>query len=183
MYRQPDKLLAALEALTPIMIGMGLGAAQQTGNPVIFMPLHKGADGFMSARQFETFYWPALKKVVMALVEEGIIPVLFAEGSYNTRLEIIGDITKGKAIYHFESKDIFRAKEVLGDRVCIRGNVSASLLCMGTAQDGRDYCKKLIDVVGKGGGFIMDSAVTLDEARPENVKAMVDFTREYGVYG
>ena len=52
MFRQPDKLLQALEAITPIMIGMGLGASQQTGKPVIFMPLHKGADGFLSDQQF-----------------------------------------------------------------------------------------------------------------------------------
>jgi uroporphyrinogen-III decarboxylase len=46
------------------------------------------------------------------------------------------------------------------------------------------YCKKLIDVVGKGGGFILDGAIGIpDEARPENVRAMVDTTREYGVYG
>jgi hypothetical protein len=44
LYRQPDKLLKAMEALVPIMIGMGIGAMQQTGNPQIFIPLHKGAD-------------------------------------------------------------------------------------------------------------------------------------------
>ncbi|MGE5839921.1 MAG: uroporphyrinogen decarboxylase family protein, partial [Deltaproteobacteria bacterium] len=69
MYRQPDKLLKALEALTPIMIGMGLGAAQQTGNPQIFIPLHKGADGFLSDAQFRKFYWPTLKSVILGLID------------------------------------------------------------------------------------------------------------------
>ena len=58
-----------------------------------------------------------------------------------------------------------------------------SLLISGTADDVRDYCKKLIDVVGKGGGFIMDASTVLDDAKPENVKTMIDFTKEYGVYG
>ena len=183
MYRNTDKLLEAIEKVLPIMIESGTATARRAGIPRVFMPLHKGSHSFMSLEQFKTFYWPALRKLILGLIDEGLTPCVFFEGDYNSRLEIIGDIPKGKAIYHFESTDIFKAKEVLGDRVCIRGNVSASLLCMGTTQDVKDYCKKLIDVVGKGGGFIMDSAVTLDEAKTENVKAMFDFTREYGVYG
>jgi hypothetical protein len=38
IYRQPDKLIQAMEALTPLMIGMGIANAQQTGNPLIFIP-------------------------------------------------------------------------------------------------------------------------------------------------
>jgi len=70
----------------------------------------------------------------------------------------------------------------LGDTVCIRGNVPLSIMCTGTPDDVKDYCKKLIDVVGKGGGFIMDGSTVMDDAKPENVKAMIDFTKEYGVY-
>jgi len=105
------------------------------------------------------------------------------EGDCTSRLEIIGDIPKGKAIYWFERTDIFRAKEVLGDTVCIRGNVPLSTLCTGTPDDVKQYCKKLIDIVGKNGGFIMDASTVLDDAKPENVKAMTDFTKDYGRYG
>jgi hypothetical protein len=59
------------------------------------------------------------------------------------------------------------------------GNVPNIMLHSGTPDDVRGYCKKLIDTIGKDGGFIMDSAVMLDEAKPENLKAMFDFTREY----
>ena len=71
---------------------------------------------------------------------------------------------------------------MLGDTVCLMGNVPNIMLLSGTPDDVRAYCRKLIDTVGKGGGFIMDSAVMLDEAKPENLKAMIDFTKEYGVY-
>ena len=182
MYRNPDKLLEAIEKVLPIMIEGGV-AAKRAGIPRVFIPLHKGAHGFMSLEQFNTFYWPTLHKLMLALIDEGLTPCPLFEGDYTDRLEIIKDIPKGKAIYSFEHTDIFKAKEVLGDRVCIRGNVPASLLCTGTPQEVRDYCKKLIDVVGRGGGFIMDGAIGIpDEAKPENVKAMADFTREYGVY-
>ena len=46
----------------------------------------------------------------------------------------------------------------------------------------RDYCKKLIDVIGKDGGFVLSPRSSTDEANPKNLKAMIDFTKEYGVY-
>jgi hypothetical protein len=182
MYRRPDKLIEAMERLTPIMINMGLGAAQQTGNPVIFMPLHKGADGFMSDGQFKKFYWPTLRKVIVGLIEGGCIPFLAAEGGYNKRLEVIRDIPKGKTLWMFDQTDMARAKEIVGDTLCLFGNVSSSMLKLGTPQDVRDYVKKLIDTAGKDGGFILGNGAFFDHAKPENLKAMVDFTKEYGVY-
>ncbi len=182
MYRQPDKLLKAMERLVPIMIGMGIGAAQQTGNPMIFIPLHKGADGFLSDEQFKKFYWPTLKQVMVALIEGGCIPFPALEGHWGSRLEVIQDIPKGKTVWMVDQTDMAKVKETLGKNACLIGNVSSSMLRLGTPQDVRDYAKKLIDTVGKGGGFIMGNGAFFDEAKPENVKAMVDFTREYGVY-
>ena len=90
---------------------------------------------------------------------------------------------KGKVIYWFERTDIFKAKEILGDTVCIRGNVPASLLITGSPQKVGDYCKKLIDIVGRDGGFLLDGAFGIpDEAKPENVAAMAEITKEYGKY-
>jgi uroporphyrinogen-III decarboxylase len=136
----------------------------------------------MSPDQFKAFYWPTLKKVILGLIDEGLNPFVFWEGDCTSRLELIGDIPKGKAVYMFESTDIFKAKRILRDVVCIRGNVPLSLLIAGTPDDVKEYCKKLIDTVGKGGGFIMDASANLDDAKPENLKAMVEFTKEYGRY-
>ena len=94
----------------------------------------------------------------------------------------IKDIPAGKACYAFEATDMVKAKEILGDTVCIRGNVPLSIMATGTQDQVRAYCKKLIDTVAKGGGYIMDTSTGLDDAKPENVKALFDFTREYGVY-
>ena len=181
MYRMPDKLLGAVEQMYHNMLQNGL-AALRSGIPRVFIPLHKGADSFMSSKQFETFYWPTLKRLIHELVHNRLVPFVFWEGDCTTRLEIIGDIPKGKVVYMFESTDIFKAKEILSDVVCIRGNVPISILMTGTPDDVRRYCKKLIDLVGKNGGFIMDASANLDDAKPENVKAMIEFTKEYGVY-
>jgi hypothetical protein len=182
MYRQPDKLLAAMEALTPIMIGMGLGAAQHTGNPLIFMPLHKGADGFLSDEQFKKFYWPTLKQVMMALIAEGCIPFPALEGHWDSRLEVIQDVPKGKTVWMVDQSDIARAKKTLGQNACLIGNVSSSMLNLGTPQDVTDYVKKLIDTVGQGGGYIVSNGAFFDQAKPENVKAMVETAKKHGAY-
>ncbi len=182
MYRNPDKVIKACEKLLPFMIEIALGATKVSGNPRVFIPLHKGLDGFMSLEQFKRFYWPTLRELMMALINEGCNPCPFWEGNCSSRLPIIKDIPAGKACYAFEATDMFKAKEILGETVCIRGNVPLSLLIGGTTEDVKKYCKKLIDVCGRGGGFIMDSATGLDDAKPENVKAMFEFTKEYGVY-
>jgi hypothetical protein len=181
MFRQPDNILQLVEKLLPMHLKMGL-AAKARGVPRVFIPLHKGLDGFMSQEQFKKFWWPTLKRLVEGLIEGGCTPFLLWEGNVESRLEIIGDIPKGKAVYSFERTDMVKAKEILGDTVCIKGNVPLSILSTGNVDDVKAYCNELIKKVGKDGGFIMDSSTVLDEAKPENVKAMFEFTKEYGQY-
>jgi len=182
MYRQPDKLLEALERLTPLMIRLGAEGALSSGRPLVFIPLHKGADGFMSDEQYQTFYWPTFKKLISGLVNEGLVPFIFAEGGYNTRLETIKDIPRATTIWHFDYTDMAKAKEALGNIACVAGNVPISMLNTGTPDEVRDYCRNLIDVAGKGGGYIMTSGGVIDKAKTENVRAMIEITKKYGVY-
>jgi uroporphyrinogen-III decarboxylase len=182
MYRRPEKVIKACEKLLPYMFDLAVGPAKASGNPRIFIPLHKGLDGFMSLEQFNKFFWPTLRELMVAMINEGLVPIPFFEGNCESRLEIIKDIPAGKACYKFEATDMLKAKKVLRDTVCIRGNVPLSILATGTPDQVRQYCKKLIDTAGKDGGYIMDSSTGLDDAKPENVKAMFQFTKESGVY-
>ncbi len=182
IYRRPDKVMAACDKLLPIMIDVSVASAKRSGIPRVFLPLHKGLDNFLSPQQFNKFYWPHMKELLEALIREDITPWVLVEGVCNERLESFRDVTPGKVVYHFEATDIFRAKEVLRDRCCIRGNVPASILTVGKPDEVKAYCKKLIDVCGADGGFIMDASTVLGDARLENVQAMFDITREYGVY-
>ncbi len=183
MFRNPDKLKKAIEKVTPWMINWGV----ETAKPVreltktVFIPVHKGAGGFMSNEQYEEFWWPSMREVMIGLIEQGLTPYFYTEGIYTDRLPIIKDIPKGKAIYHIES-DIFKAKEVLGDTVCLEGGPSGPMLNTGSPEQVRDYCRKLIDIVGEGGGFIMGSELPLITAKIENVRAMTEAVMEYGVY-
>jgi hypothetical protein len=182
IYRQPDMVLKAMERITPIQIQQGVRMAAQSKNPIIFIPMHKGADGFMSDEQFKQFYWPSLKAVITGLAEEGCIPYLFCEGSFNSRLNYLKELPKASCFWIFDRTDMTEVKKIVGDTLCIGGNVPASLLLAGSVQDVKDYCKRLIDTVGKGGGYIMAMGTSLDEGKADTLHAMIDFTKEYGVY-
>lgn len=182
MYRQPNRLLELIERFQERTLARIAALPKREDSPRVFMATHRGSDGFMSLKQFETFYWPGLKKVILAVIEKGMIPGIFFEGNWTTRLEYLLELPRGKVLAHFDSTDIFRAKEVLKNHMCIRGNVPGSLLTAGSIKDVKDYCKKLIDVVGKDGGLIVCPRVVPDDAKARNLHAMIDFTKEYGVY-
>jgi uroporphyrinogen-III decarboxylase len=182
MYRCPDKLLAAIEKISQQTLKRIASAPKAKEFTTTFIALHRGADGFMSIKQFEKFYWPYLKKLVDALVEAGYTPEVFFEGDYTQRLEYLREFPKGKVIARFDRSDMAKVKQVLGGHICISGNVPASLLQTSNVDGVKKYCKWLIDVVGKDGGFVMGPGSVVDEVKPENLKAMIDFTREYGKY-
>jgi hypothetical protein len=182
MYRRPDKVLKALERITPLAIKQGARGAEASGVPTVFMPLHKGADGFMSDEQFKKFYWPSFKAVMLGLAEQGIIAFPFCEGGYNQRLEHLKELPRGATFWLFDRTDMVKAKEMIGDKIGIAGNVPAGLILTGTPAAVEAYCKNLIDTVGKGGGYMMAWGTALDEGKADTMHAMIDFTKKYGVY-
>lgn len=182
MYRRPDKLLEALDVIADFTISSLLSAPNVSNIFMVTYPLHKGADGWMSQKQFDTFYWPSLKKVMNALINEGLIQNMFAEGGYNTRLESINEFPKGTVCWYFDKTDMFKAKQILGSNCAIQGNVPSSLIVTGSAADTKEYCRKLIEGCGNGGGFILSAGAIADNPKLENLRAMMAAVREYGVY-
>jgi hypothetical protein len=182
MFRQPDKLIELCEFILKQTLERPMPEPSESGNTRFFMTVTRGSDDFLSKEQWETFYWPTFKKLVLALIERGGTPSIFFEGNCTSRMEYLLEFPKGKLLARLDRTDIFRAKEILKDHICIEGNVPSTLLQTGTVQDVKDYCKKLIDVIGKDGGYILSPRSSTDEVKPENLKAMIEFTKEYGVY-
>jgi uroporphyrinogen-III decarboxylase len=137
----------------------------------------------MSDDQFEKFYWPCLKALFLGLIEAGYMPIPLFEGNYTSRLKYLSELPPGKIAGHFDHIDRRKAKEMIGDIMCFWGNVPASLLCTGTPDQVKDDVKELIDIFGDNGGLIIDCNQGIpDEAKPENVQAMMDAVVEYGTY-
>ena len=181
-FRRPDKLKAAMERLVPLAINWAVRSADATGNPIVFIPIHKGADGFMSDADYREFYWPTFKAVLLGLVAEGLVPLVFAEGGYNERLEAIADpeIPDGRMIWMFDDTDMGRAKQIVGAHQCIGGNVPGSMLAMGTPAQVDAYVKDLLAKTATNGGFLLGTGIVLDDADPACYKAFIDAGRKYG---
>ena len=181
MFRQPRKLHEAME----FQLSMTLKSIKNypmTGCPVCVMPLHKGDDVFMSDKQFEEFYWPGLKAIFLAMIDEGLVPMPFAEGKYTRRLKQIADMPRSGVAWWFDQTDMAEAKRVLGDVSCIMGNVPTSVVMTGTKEQVKDNCKQLIETCGPGGGYILGGGAAIDNGKIENLKAMMDAAKEFGTY-
>ena len=106
-------------------------------------------------------------------MEEGLIPFLFAEGRYGSRLEAIMDLPKASSVWLFDQTDMALAKETIGTVACIQGNVPLSLLYAGSPEETAEYCRRLIDTAGRGGGFVLDAGAVAEDGKPDNLRAMV----------
>ena len=181
MFQRPDKLHEAMRRLTPIAISEAVASANASGCPLIFIPLHKGTGGFMSNKQFEEFYWPTFREVLMGLVNEGLVPLIFAEGNYEPRLEIIKDLPRSSTIWWFEHMDMVKAKKILG-HTCIAGNVPVTMMVTGQPAEVKERCRQLIEICAPGSGYILTAGAYMDIGNHENLRAMMEAAKEYGVY-
>jgi len=184
LYRRPDKVAAAMDALVDDFIQDGIDLVKLTGLPWVTLILERGGCFYYPLKFFERFEWPYLKRMTEAWVRVGITPLLHFDQDWTLNLPYFKELPKG-CICEFDScTDIFKAKEILQGRQCIMGDVPASLLTLGTPDEVIEYCTKLIDVVGKGGGFILSSGCFVPiDAKFENVKAMIDTAKNHAPAG
>jgi uroporphyrinogen-III decarboxylase len=186
MYARPDKLLAASEKIQKWHLANAAPAdPKKRGNPKMGSAggVLRGADGFMPKVQFEKFYWPFQKKSIMKTIELGYAAFVFCEGRCDDRLEYFLEIPKGTMVIRFAETDMKRAKEVLGGHQCIQGAVPSSLLMTGSTQEVEEYCRNLIKICGKDGGYIMRATTdSIEFHNPANIKAMIDTCKKYGRY-
>jgi len=183
LHARPEKVLAACEALMPHLFRIALDGADPTKNVPIAFWMHRGCVPFINPEHFRKIYWPTVKPMVEELWKRGHQVLFYAEGNWDYHLEAFRELPPGSIVYHVDKGDIFRVHRVLGDRFCLSGGLPNDLLALGTPEEVRAYCKKLIDGVARDGGYIMDAgAIIQDDARIENVRAMTEFTREYGQY-
>lgn len=183
MYRRPEKVIAACEALMPHMMYNAIATADPTKTVPITVWLHRGCAPFMSYQAYEKFYWPTLKKIILELWSSGYQVLFYAEGDWDRNLKYTAELPDRSIIYHVDRGNIFEVHRHVGHKFCLSGGIPNDLLTYGTPDDVRSLCKKIIDEVAKDGGYIMDAgAIIQQDAKIENVKAMTEFTREYGVY-
>lgn len=183
MLTCPDELLMAIDATTKIQVRRI--KEQMKANPHnknVYFFLHNGTDLFMSPEQFETFYWPGLKACINAILEMGGTPCVFTEGKMDQKLDFLADVPKGKVLYHLVDTDLKLAKQKLGGTACISGCVDGVLLKHGTPEQVERHVREVLDVAMVDGGYMLDTTIPLDVAKPENLHTLFNTVHKHGVY-
>lgn len=183
LYERPEKVQAACEALMPYLAHFALATADPNKNVPIGFWMHRGCVPFISFDHFNNLFWPTLKPVVQELWAHGHQTLFYAEGNWDHHLEAFAELPDRSIVYHVDQGDVLKVHETLGDKFCLSGGISNYLLGFRSPEEVRQECKRVIETVGRDGGYIMDaSAIVQREAKGENIRAMTEATLEYGVY-
>jgi len=183
LYRRPEKLLKAVEAVAPHMKYVALYGADPNKKLPICLWLHRGATGFFSKEVVKKFFWPTLREITEEIYAKGHQILYYGEGRWFQDLDLFLELPEKSIIFHCDKDDIFEVHKKIGHKFAISGGIPNDVLAFGTQKEVREICKKIILEVAKEGGYIMDAqAIMQNDVKPENIKAMTDACHEYGVY-
>jgi len=174
LFDIPDKVIAAMEAIVPHLAGKGIRRAKQHGYPLVWVGGWQAAPCMLSPEMWRRFVWPYFSRLVYEVVDAGLIALLHLDSNWTRELECFRELPTGRCIMALDGEtDIFQAKKVLGDHMCIMGDVPAAMLFLDTPDNVYAYCTRLIRELGPE-GFILQSGCDIPaNAKLENVKAMV----------
>lgn len=175
LHRIPDKVQAAMDATLPVLIENARQLCRAARPIAIWVGGWRAASEFISPRLWQRFVFPYYKQIVEAVVAEGVIPVLHFDSNWTRDLDYLRELPKAKCVFSPDGfTDIYKAKEILDGHMCIMGDVPAALLTLGTPAAVDAYCKKLIRDIGATGFILAQGCDIPPNAKPENVKAMID---------
>lgn len=176
LFDERSKIKEAGSRYTHFMTQFSTLLAKYIGTPRVFIGLARSSTSFISPQDFEELVLPDLEIMVNGYVSNGITPIFHCDSDWTGRLDYFKKFPAKRCILELDgTTDIRKAKEVLGDRMAIMGDVPATTLAFGSYDDTFRYCKDLIRDVGNGRGFILSSGCSVPpNAKPENVRAMYD---------
>jgi hypothetical protein len=157
LYRRPEKVITAMnvmmaESIEAVSSQLKSGKKKLFGNTAI----SRSASNFISTKVFEKFVFPYIKELVELYSSVDLIMIFHLDQNWLKFLPYFKQLPEGRYILQLDGlTDIFEAKKIVGDRMCLMGDVPARLFKLGSVSDVEQYCQKLIDVVGKGSGFIL----------------------------
>ena len=181
LYYRPKLVEPALEVMTEEMIEFGIRSCKRSGDTCIYVAEERAEAYFYPLKIFERFWWPYTKRMVEAWYSEGIVTWLHLDQCWDKNLHYFKELPKASAIIDLDGlTDIFAAKKVLLNHLCISSDVHPSLLSLGKPEDVEAYCKKLIDKLGVDGGHILCSGCEVPAAcKRENLRAMIETGKTY----
>jgi hypothetical protein len=109
--------------------------------------------------------------------------MFYAEGNWDAHLDAFRELPDRSIVYHIDRGTPLLTHRKLHDKFALSGGVNNVTLAMGTPEQVRAEVRTLIETIGRDGGYIMDaSAIMQNDTSPENMRALVEATREFGSY-
>ena len=180
LFDCPEAIQQAISVATPEIVSMAKIPLRVTGGKRVCIYPMRSSASFISPKMFERFVLPGLKQMVGSFLKSGVISVLHCDGNWTPMLSYLRELPRASCVVELDGQtDIFKAKEILGDWLCLKGDVPATLLAQGEPDQVAEYCQNLLKSIGSAGGFILSSGceVPLD-ARPDNVAALIRSVRD-----
>ncbi|MDF2569925.1 MAG: methylcobalamin:coenzyme methyltransferase [Sporomusa sp.] len=173
LYKIPDKVEAVLDVIQQESLAILRQQMRATKSSIVFISPARGASEFYAPKLWERFVWKYLKETADVILEEGAVVNLHIDSDWERDLKYFKTLPKGRCVFETDgATDIYKIKEVLGDHMCIKGDVPAAKLSLGTPDEVYNYSSKLIKDMGPG--FILSSGCSVPiNAKVENVKAMI----------
>jgi hypothetical protein len=181
LYYRPELVDAALDTMTDEFIKRITKQCKLSGANVVFIPEERAEGAIYPLKIFERFWWPYTKRIVEGLYDEGIISWLHLDQCWDLNIPYFKELPRASCIIDLDGlTDIFRAKEILKDHLCLMSDVSGSFFSIGSQKQVEDYVKKLIDKLGVDGGHILSSGCEVPpDCRPENFKVFLKTGKTY----
>jgi|Deesub1362B_J571_1020462.scaffolds.fasta_scaffold00380_9 uroporphyrinogen decarboxylase len=121
------------------------------------------------------------KKLADAVHEAGAGYILHCCGNAEISLERMAEV--GADVLSLGKTDLGVAKEKVGRRVALMGNIKEETLLYGSPGEVEDQCKEAIRKGGAGGAYLLSSSYIIPYRTPAvNVKKMVESAEKYGRY-
>lgn len=134
----------------------------------------------ISRKAYETFALPYEKELVEFIHGLGAKVVTHICGNIHPTIDLIA--TNGSDIMDFDSVNDISELILSAPHMVFRGNLSPSLLAVGTPEEIEAEAKHLLEVTAEFPGFLLGSGCEVNRNVPEeNLKAMVRAAKIYGV--
>jgi len=190
LRRQPEKVEEAMSQMLEEILPMNLKIAEEIRNSdeTYIIPIPGGgfhAVPYLNRKQFDRFWWPIFKQLILPIIEAGTKTFMKSEGKAGYCLDAFKELPKGSIIMQLEEDDPYENYKHFEGHMTLAGGISTSKLKLASIEDCKDEVKKAIDTFAPGGGYIFMADRALlgaTDANPETLKATYAFAKEYGKY-
>jgi uroporphyrinogen decarboxylase len=183
----PGKVRALLERLTASAIAWAVAQAGAGVDAVLISSAFAGG-GFISRDFYAEFVLPWEQRLARAVRQAGLPVYTHTCGHIGDRLDLMVE-TGISGLDTLDppplgNADLGEAKQTVGDRVFIKGNMnSVSLLGAKTRDEVAAEARRCLEQAKAGGGYILSTACSVaPRVEPWKLEMLVPMAEEWGKY-